>query len=1590
MQNVSNAFRRALSEDKRNYLLEAKITLKSGTVLTLDNSYIWEGGFTVEDAVSNDNIFQIGAAIINKATLNINNVYGTFDEYDFTDAQVELKCGLSKEDLETETADEYVKKGKFCVDEATYNDTYITLSCLDNMAKFDRPYNGEGDTVLTYPATLGDIVQNACSNCGVTLANSSQQFPHYTYVVADAPDGQSTTYRQVISWAAQIAGCFARCNVDGELEFGWYDILALEAQMANLDGGYFDGVAVGWLGDYLNTSTGMTTLRDGAADDQWFYIDNSIGFTFNDNVSTRLYIDSDSTYAFVNSAPTSHGHSKRYDVNICCRDGQVDLIKYQNIDTGSKQAIKVRFHGYTRYGSSYAIPEYELEYEVFFTSTGDIVINFITLPTNTNYWGETSIIENGVTSSLTPTTASLLAAVRTDDAWEGAPTADHYLSGDDADGGTFNPWSTGDVYDAGTFTDINNCHFITDSYSSNISTDDVVITGVKVVKKIKTEGSQDSYEEYTSGTAGYMVSIENNDLIQGDHGQDIAGWIGDAMTGFAFRKAELTHPSDPTIEAGDVAVYFDRKGNVYPIVISSTGFTAGNSQNTHSSAETPRKNSATRYSESTRNYVEMRRQLAEQQTAWENAVDGLSERIDNAGGLYSTSVTVSGATKIYYHNKPLLNESDIVMLFTDVGFTLTANYQDASPTWYGMTVDGTMIAAIMNTIGINFDWGVGGELQIKDSNNVETLYANANTGVVRINAASVSITGQSVSSIANAAASAAQTAAEATAAADATAKANAAQTAAETTAAADATAKANAAQSAAEATAAADATAKANAAQAAAENTASQALLAYSRTVDAQIDGIFETWFYEGVPTLSNPPASTWASDEMEAHLGDLYFDTVGGYAYKFVKTGGNYSWAVETSSSGIGSALANALNAQGTADSKRRVFTSQPSNSAVYDVGDLWVNATYGTTYTNDILRCKTAKTAGTNFSISHWEKASKYTDDSALTTWLTNTYASDKSSLESQIDSKIETWYQSSDPASSWTDNTTRAKHVGDLWYCTATTGTYAGKYWQYVYASSTYSWDELKATPPSGVMDEIDGKANIFTGSTTPSGAEEGDLWFKGTSDPILTYVNGNWVEYNKYTTEINKRVASIFQATDPSIDWTTTAEKSAHVGDIWYCNANPSSAIPSWLTNYVNTDTGLTALSEARVDDGWVNTANAYNFSFDGAVSSNVYVNSNSIITFANTQPSSTSSSQTGNVHVCTRDGQSVYIGYQNIDAGTSGKALKIKYKGYTRYQTTYQSAEYKNEYEIFFLNNGTIILNHIASPLNKTYIGTSKIVDDSVTTNFTYFTGITVFTKTDNTWVANTYVYAQQYWQWVLNGSTYEWQPFDTSTAKIAQLDESLNQEGIYNRLTNNDANQGVYLDNGKLYLNFTYAHGGTLKLGGQNAGNGVLKVYNSNNTEIATIDENGIRNNKTSLDDLQVGFILNSNGFAVGDFRISPSKTTNGSCSYGTIYLGRAKLDYVWSDPNNPSSPGGVELTTGYLTVDAVHNTNYPSGINLKASAYYGGLGLYTENSSGNTVEWFNMTGDGNIHMGASKNGGFRNGTVYIESHIVLEYRDDI
>lgn len=178
-------------------------------------------------------------------------------------------------------------------------------------------------------------------------------------------------------------------------------------------------------------------------------------------------------------------------------------------------------------------------------------------------------------------------------------------------------------------------------------------------------------------------------------------------------------------------------------------------------------------------------------------------------------------------------------------------------------------------------------------------------------------------------------------------------------------------------------TEKVNAAQSdaddalAAAQTASEDLASFTSTVSgelddlqSQIDGSIQTWFYNGMPTMSNAPASDWTTDDLKNnHLGDLYYDLDTGYAYRFMVQNGIYSWS-RLADSDVTTALQNAAKAQDTADNKRRVFVTTPTPP--YDVGDLWVQGSNG-----DIKRCQTAKTSSQSYAAADWVLASKYTDD-------------------------------------------------------------------------------------------------------------------------------------------------------------------------------------------------------------------------------------------------------------------------------------------------------------------------------------------------------------------------------------------------------------------------------------------------------------------------------------------------------------------------------------------------------------------------------------------------------------------------------------
>lgn len=299
--------------------------------------------------------------------------------------------------------------------------------------------------------------------------------------------------------------------------------------------------------------------------------------------------------------------------------------------------------------------------------------------------------------------------------------------------------------------------------------------------------------------------------------------------------------------------------------------------------------------------------------------------------------------------------------------------------------------------------------------------------------------------------------------------------------------------------------------------------------IKAQLDGQIEQHFYQIDPSpLSTAPGSEagvpnsgWTdANTKENHLGDLYYNTTSGKVWRYVKIswrpkpgyapGTFYVWQ-ELQDSELAQAIAIANEALELGKEKNRIFTSTPVTP--YDVGDLWVQGATG-----DIMRCKTARESGA-FTSSDWEKASKYTDDSALKNFINGDFANAIDTMTEQIDGKIETWFQTSDPASNWTTNAEKAKHVGDMWYNSSTKLLKCYRQtFRFVNGTGTvvYIWqtiEDKKAIDAydaaSKAQDTADGKRRVFVAQPYPP-YDVGDLWVDGKElrRCITARASGSW--------------------------------------------------------------------------------------------------------------------------------------------------------------------------------------------------------------------------------------------------------------------------------------------------------------------------------------------------------------------------------------------------------------------------------------------------------------------------------------------------
>lgn len=1063
---------------------------------------------------------------------------------------------------------------------------------------------------------------------------------------------------------------------------------------------------------------------------------------------------------------------------------------------------------------------------------------------------------------------------------------------------------------------------------------DLEITGIKVTEYIE-NSSQNEAKTYQSGKSGYVIEISDNKLIQEGTGEAICKIISDRCVGMKFRPFSTGALTNIAWEAGDTIAISDRNGKQYKSYLTSVTLNPGAFEQLECSAKSASRNKQKQYSLNQQIQAENNKNLRDERTAREKALEELSQRLAEASGTYTTVETQPDGSNIYYlHNKPQLSDSDIVWKMTAEAWAVST---DGGQHWNGgMTVDGDVIARILTATGVNADWINTGTIKAIDKDGNTTFLVDVTTGRVIINADSIQIKGKDVNAIAK------------------------------------------------------------EKAETEVNNFISNTYTTDINNLQSQIDGQIETFFYDYEPTLQNIPASGWTTnEERKKHEGDLFYWKSKGYAYRFMQDGATWKWQL-VQDTDITLALAAAEKAQDTADHKRRVFVVQPEPP--YDIGDLWTQGETG-----DLMRCRVARASG-SYSEDDWEKASKYTDDSTFNTFLDGVFKDTISNLKTQIDGKIETWYQPNDPSIKWTKTeelpwcdidgnkildesgneiilvreSEKAEHEGDLWHNTSDNT-------QWIYKSGEWQPQSI----PNELLDKIDGKSSVYMVQPKPP-YYEGDLWVTANNEgkaslktSIVNRVDGNfdasdWIDFkyadkddiknaidnydtslgqdevfNKLTkggTEqgiyiedgkvyinakyilagllagerINGRGLKVI---DDNKDVTLEIDSKGNV-----ILAPKTFSLQGKTVNEIANSSAKSAVdgqTQADIFNKLTNGGKAQGIYLDE--NGNVYVNGEYVqakgirVVDGNGKTTFSIDKTTGAVTIAASQftlgdksvtdiaQEEVVKQVQDITSDNIIKGYYLTEQNVKDYWST-QSA-YTYEYGVQDVDGGK---NAIKINGTGAQFGTKNYKPIKVTGNYTFSFWIKTSVATQ------VYVYLGS--KTILNAkTTTEWKRLQVTTTLSSLPNDSLNSlriltssvgssvkfdtyiympkleyaytnEQVFNMLTNNGAIKGMYMENGELYFSFTYAHGGTLKLGGSNNGNGLLSILNASGTQVGYIDNTGVHFNQ-------------------GEF--------SGSVKSLTGEIGNWQID---------KTNGKLTSANGAIVLDAKNNMVTINGVDLKAN----------------------------------------------------------
>lgn len=194
-------------------MLQPILTLPSGTELKGGSPGSAVKSLTLHTAVNAGQEFAIGSAFSDYIEAEI---------WADPDGSLQITAGDALTYYRQDDAGSRTKVGVFYAEKPTRTKrNSYKVTAYDTMSKLDADFSGWlHANQAQFPKTIWQLVQLACQRAGVTLASSSLPINGSYSVQAFYAD--DLTCRQIISWAAEAAGCYAHMNADGKLQFLTY------------------------------------------------------------------------------------------------------------------------------------------------------------------------------------------------------------------------------------------------------------------------------------------------------------------------------------------------------------------------------------------------------------------------------------------------------------------------------------------------------------------------------------------------------------------------------------------------------------------------------------------------------------------------------------------------------------------------------------------------------------------------------------------------------------------------------------------------------------------------------------------------------------------------------------------------------------------------------------------------------------------------------------------------------------------------------------------------------------------------------------------------------------------------------------------------------------------------------------------------------------------------------------------------------------------------------------------------------------------------------------------------------------------------